>query len=334
MNRKHPGMHRPNCTCPTCLAATGPPCWSCRAPRNPPPGPGPLPHPHPHPGVVFFDRDPLPPRPPRRHGHGGPGHPPRRRHHNNNHPHPPPPPPPPPAPLTPPPPAAAANPQAWDGSAGRLATDEDLRTWLLAYELNLDVYILANKFLLGGLKREIARCAVDMLEAAGPDAAVPQVLFLCRKLHEGLPESDPLLRMVSARVAFLQPWRPRQGRGATTDADADADETAIRDFWLGNPEIAPLLLREMAARREDEAPNGRMLPSMVRPWYALGGGGGGGGGGGMDEFELGLQPLPHPPPPMPPPPHGVPPHLMGAGGWYPGQYRLPGGYPHGRARGW
>ncbi|KXX77547.1 hypothetical protein MMYC01_207029 [Madurella mycetomatis] len=299
MNRKHPGMHRPNCSCPTCLAVSGPPCWSCRAPRNPPPAPGPLPH-H-HPGVILFDRDPLPPRPPRRHG-GGPGHPPRRRHH--------PPPPPPPPPLTPPPPAAHS--QAWDPNTGRLSTEEDLRTWLLAYELNLDVYILANKFLLEGFKREIARCAVDMLETAGSDAAVPQVLFLCRKLYDGLPESDPLLKMISARVAFLQPWRR-----------APVEET--NEFWMGNPEIAPLLLREMAARREEEG-NGRQLPSMVRPWYASGVGAGGAGG-----LDLALQPLPHPPPPMPPP-AGVPPHLMGAGGTYHyGQYRGPG---QGRGRGW
>jgi hypothetical protein len=191
---------------------------------------------------------------------------------------------------------------------GRLSTEEDLRTWLQAYELNLDVYILANKFLLDGFKREIARCAVDMLETAGADAAVPQVLFLCRKLYDGLPETDPLLRMISARVAFLQPWR-----------HAPPEQT--NDFWLGNPEIAPLLLREMAARREDEvaAAYGRQLPSMVRPWYLAQAG----------DLDFGLQPMPGPPP-MPPP--GMPPHLAGVP--YPnGQYRGPPG--GGRAaRGW
>ncbi|KAK4043635.1 hypothetical protein C8A01DRAFT_43392 [Parachaetomium inaequale] len=235
MRQKHPGMHRPNCNCPQCAAASGPPCWSCRAPRNPPPY-----HHHHH---TVYIHDGRPERQPRR--------PPRRRHHNNGVP---------PPPLTPPlpaPPGGAAPPgrgtPSWqqpDPNGGRIA-GEDLRTWLLAYELNLDVYILANKFLLDGFKKEIARAAVDMLETAGSDAAVVEVLYLCRKLYDGLPETDPLLKMVFARVGFLQPWR--------------SAERETGEFMMGNPEIAPLLLREMAARREDDV-NGRALPSMVRPW--------------------------------------------------------------------
>ncbi|KAJ4352827.1 hypothetical protein N0V85_009631, partial [Neurospora sp. IMI 360204] len=81
----------------------------------------------------------------------------------------------------------------------RLSTPADLHTWLLCYEHTLSVYILANKFLLDDFKAEIARHAIDMLESAGTDAAVPQVLFLCKRLWEGLPESDPLLKMVFAR---------------------------------------------------------------------------------------------------------------------------------------
>ncbi|KAK3898148.1 hypothetical protein C8A05DRAFT_38274 [Staphylotrichum tortipilum] len=247
MRQKHPGLHRPNCNCPQCAVAAGPPCWSCRAPRNPPPHPPPY-H-HFYMGDNHFGR---PDRQPRR--------PPRRRHGV----------PPPPRPMTPPPPPggrngaangtananANATTPAWpaDPNGGRIA-GEDLRTWLLAYELNLDVYILANKFLLEGLKKEIARAAIDMLETAGSDAAVAEVLFLCRKLYEGLPEHDPLLKMVFARVGFLQPWRRA--------------ERAANEFLIGNPEIAPLLLREMAARREDDV-NGRTLPSMVRPWYSVG----------------------------------------------------------------
>lgn len=269
MRQKHPGLHRPNCTCPQCTIAPGPPCWSCRAPRNPPP------HlPHYHHGVYPGDRDPFgrPERQPRR--------PPRRRHgHVAGIP-------PPPRPLTPPlPPGAAAGGAAggaaaaagstWpaDPNGGRIA-GEDLRTWLLAYELNIDVYILANKFLLEGFKKDIARAAVDMLETAGSDAAIVEVLFLCRKLYDGLPESDPLLKMIFARVGFLQPWRRA--------------ERETNEFLMGNPEIAPLLLREMAARREDDV-NGRALPSMVRPWYAYGGGGGGNGGGppGGPQFDYG-----------------------------------------------
>lgn len=144
-------------------------------------------------------------------------------------------------------------PPGWIAEPVPRISGEDLRTWLLAYELNIDVYILANKYLLDGFKTEVARAAIDMLETAGPDAAVPRVLFLCRKLYEGLPENDSLLKMIFARVGFLQPWRHAP------------DET--QDFLLGNPEIAPLLLREMAARREEDPVSGRALPSMERPWY-------------------------------------------------------------------
>ena len=154
------------------------------------------------------------------------------------------------APITPPPlppgPGSPADPNA----SGRIS-GEDLRTWLLTYELNIDVYILANKFLLDDFKREIARVAIDMLETAGPDAAVPEVLFLCHKLYEGLPENDMLLKMIFARVGFLQPWR---------QAPAET-----QDFILANPEIGMMMLREMAARREDEY-GGRTLPSMERSW--------------------------------------------------------------------
>lgn len=256
MRQKHPGMHRPNCNCPQCTAASGPPCWSCRAPRNPPP--------YYHAPHTIYVHDGRPERQPRR--------PPRRRHHAPGIP-------PPPPPLTPPLPPApggggpagtgttgggGTTTTAWPDPNGGRISGEDLRTWLLAYELHMDVYIVANKFLLEGFKKEVARAAVDMLETAGSDAAVAEVLFLCRKLYDGLPESDPLLKMVFARVGFLQPWRRAEREAA--------------DFLAANPEIAPLLLREMAARREDDV-NGRALPSMVRPWYAFGGGGGPGGGG-------------------------------------------------------
>ena len=152
-------------------------------------------------------------------------------------------------PITPPPPPGWLPP---DNVAPARIAGEDLRTWLLTYELNIDVYILANKFLLEGFKTEIARAAIDMLETAGSDAAVPAVLFLCRKLYDGLPENDNLLKMVFARVGFLQPWRH------------SPEET--NEFLVANPEIAPLLLREMASRREEDAV-GRALPSMERPWY-------------------------------------------------------------------
>ncbi|KAK4186167.1 hypothetical protein QBC35DRAFT_283524 [Podospora australis] len=277
MRQKHYGIHRPNCSCPQCNLAHGPPCWSCRAPRAPPPIPAP-----PHPNVIVVEPPLLPPD---------------RRHGNNNHrgnrqgPRPPrnrpvPPPPPPPAaapgPITPPAPGSST----WDYNGGRISGEEDMRTWLMTYELNIDVYIMANKFLLEGLKKEIARSSIDMLESAGSDAAVPQVLFLCKKMYEGLPENDPLMRMIFARVGFLQPWRRAP------------EETT--DWLMDNPEIAPLLLKEMAARREEDFHGRVVLPSMEQigddfaaaPSAGFGTNGGrgvggvyGGGGPGYDEWD-------------------------------------------------
>ncbi|KAL2142318.1 hypothetical protein VTI28DRAFT_1327 [Corynascus sepedonium] len=255
MRQKHPGMHRPSCTCPQCVFASNPPCWSCRAPRNTPSY-----HPNYHPRqyntpVYTYDGRPV-----RTHRH------PPRRHH-----------PLPQRPLSPPlfprspsPGATAPNDNAAASSSserpnngGRIASGEDRRTWLLTYELHLDVYLLADRFLLGGLKWAVARAAVDMLEAAGSDAGgVVEVLFLCRKLLDGLSSpQDPFLKMVFARVGFLQPWRRDRER-----------QTAADDFLADNPDIAALLLREMAARREEDA-SGRYLPSMVRSWQAFSGSG-------------------------------------------------------------
>ena len=124
-----------------------------------------------------------------------------------------------------------------------------------------------------------------MLESAGTDAAVPQVLFLCKRLWEGLPESDPLLKMVFARVGFLQPWRSR-GRSSgygygnsgnrngerneygkrrrtedtgdegmtatTTEKEMEMDEEETGDWLHQNPEIVTAVLMEMAARREED----------------------------------------------------------------------------------
>lgn len=130
---------------------------------------------------------------------------------------------------------------------------EDLRTWLLAYELNIDVYIMANKYLMEDFKREVAKATIDMLETAGSDAAAPQVLRLCSKLRRGLPESDPLLKMVFARVGFLQGllWRK--------------EPESTEKFLHENPEVAALMLRETVVRREEDY-GGRNLPSMERPW--------------------------------------------------------------------
>ncbi|KAK1636705.1 hypothetical protein BDP81DRAFT_298037, partial [Colletotrichum phormii] len=62
---------------------------------------------------------------------------------------------------------------------------EDMRTFLLTYELSLEVYIVANKFLMDDFKTVIQRHCIDMLESAGPDAAQSIVLQLCSKLYAG-----------------------------------------------------------------------------------------------------------------------------------------------------
>lgn len=131
-----------------------------------------------------------------------------------------------------------------------------MRTWLMTYELNLDVYICANKFLMDDFKEHVSRATIDMLETAGGDAAHIEVLHLCRKLYAGLSEKDSLLKMVFARVGFLQSilWRRAP------------EET--NEFLVTNPEVGALMLKETATRREDDFPSGRMLPSMERPWFS------------------------------------------------------------------
>lgn len=152
-------------------------------------------------------------------------------------------------PLSPPPPAMPPG----SSSSGDRIQGEDLRSWLLTYELNLDVYICANKFLLEDFKISVARVCIDMLETAGADAAQPEVLRLCRRLYEGLPESDTLMKMIFARVGFLQSllWK------------SAPQET--QEFLLGHPEISTLILKETVCRREqDHGLN--QLPPMERPY--------------------------------------------------------------------
>ncbi|KAF4983014.1 hypothetical protein FZEAL_1486 [Fusarium zealandicum] len=129
---------------------------------------------------------------------------------------------------------------------------EDLRTWLLAYELNIDVYICANRLLMDDFRKAVMRSCVDMLETAGQDAACPDVLRLCKKLYHGVPETDALLKMVLARVGFLQAllWKTAP------------EETA--EFLVGNPEISAAILRETVARHETDSSNVD-FPSMEQP---------------------------------------------------------------------
>lgn len=125
-----------------------------------------------------------------------------------------------------------------------------MRTWLMEYELNLDVYICANKFLLDDFKVKVARVAIDMLETAGSDAATIEVLELCTKLYDGVDDKDPLLKMVFARVGFLQTalWR-------TAPLETN-------NFLCENPEVGALILKEMALRGEGDLRSG--MPSMER----------------------------------------------------------------------
>ncbi|KAJ0121331.1 hypothetical protein J7T55_008495 [Diaporthe amygdali] len=220
LRQKHPGAHRPNCNCPQCANSQGPPCWACSAPRFPP-AIAPPAYP---PGVIMNGRDRS-----RRNQHH------RRRGPDGR--------PIPPRPGSPP--AMATSPT----DAPRIK-GEDMRTWLIEYELNIDVYICADRYMLDGLKEKISRATIDMLESAGPDAAQAEVLRLCRKIYDGVGDDDPLLRMVFARVGFLQPmlWKMAP------------EETGA--FLLENPEVAMLMLKETSIRRADF--HGAMLPSMER----------------------------------------------------------------------
>ncbi|KAI5862178.1 hypothetical protein GGS23DRAFT_597796 [Durotheca rogersii] len=239
LRRKHPGMHRLGCACRQCLTRGGPPCWNCAAPRIPPQPPGltSVHHMQLGGGVVVVNATPRP-RPRR---HRTQQQPPHNRHRQTSM------------------PALErvdneSNDEGGAGAGGggggagaegggareRIQSAQDLRTWLLAYELNLDVYICANKFLLDDFKRAVARACIDMLEAAGADAAEVEVLRLCRKLYQGLPEADALLRMVFARVGFLSPRLWRRAPDATAA------------FFHAHPEVSALMFRETLARREED----------------------------------------------------------------------------------
>ncbi|KAK7741496.1 hypothetical protein SLS63_001052 [Diaporthe eres] len=156
----------------------------------------------------------------------------------------------PPRPGSPPPMAASPS-----DTEARIK-GEDMRTWLIAYELNIDVYICADRYMLDGFKDKISRVTIDQLESAGPDAAQVEVLRLCRKIYDGVGDEDPLLRMVFARVGFLQPtlWK-------TAPQETGA-------FLLANPEVATLMLKETSIRRDEDV-HGSHLPSMERAAWTM-----------------------------------------------------------------
>jgi hypothetical protein len=129
-------------------------------------------------------------------------------------------------------------------------TDEDLRTWVMTYELSVDVYICAEKFLMMDFKSCIQQCIIDGFETAGVQAAQPQILACCKKLHAGVSNNDPLLKKVFARVGFLlaRLWKNYP------------EET--QSFWMDNPEVGSLIMKETMERRDEDANDD--LPAMDR----------------------------------------------------------------------
>jgi hypothetical protein len=92
---------------------------------------------------------------------------------------------------------------------------------------------------------------LSSFEVAGVEAAVPAVLQSCKVLYNGVSAVDPLLKKVFARVGFLQArlWKnfPEETQG----------------FFMENPELALLIMKEMAERREQDKFDS--LPPMDRP---------------------------------------------------------------------
>lgn len=107
-SRKEPDRHRLDCNCAACLNDTlGPPCWNCGVGRRPPPPrnrwPGP---PAPPPGPYPPGYQPRPP-PPRGHPRG--------------------------------PPRVIDVAEIENQASENRMSEEDLRTWSLAYNLSIDV---------------------------------------------------------------------------------------------------------------------------------------------------------------------------------------------------
>ena len=127
-------------------------------------------------------------------------------------------------------------------------TKEDLRSWLMAYELSVDVYTCADRYLMDDFKKCVAKAIEDQLETAGMDAAEPRVLHCCKKLHSALTETDVLLRKVFARVGFMLPRLRKDFPEETTE------------FYVDNAEVGLTIMKETMERRELD--HGEMLPAM------------------------------------------------------------------------
>lgn len=138
-----------------------------------------------------------------------------------------------------------------DSPAEERMSLEDLRTWSMAYALSVDVYVCAERYLMQDFKSCISAFIINNFEIAGSDAALPSVLASCRTLHDGVSSMDPLLKKVFARVGFLQArlWKKYP------------EETF--NFFMDNPELSTLILKEMAERREEDVKD--ELPAMDRP---------------------------------------------------------------------
>ena len=130
-------------------------------------------------------------------------------------------------------------------------SQEDLRTWSLAYSLSVDVYVCAERYLMKDFKECISAFIINNFEIAGLDAALPSVLESCKTLLDGVSQMDPLLKKVFARVGFLQArlWKNYP------------EET--RNFFMENAELATLIMKEMIERREEDL--AADLPAMERP---------------------------------------------------------------------
>lgn len=250
LRRKHPGQHRPDCDCRTCQNRDGLPCWHCHAPRTAlPPAP---------PGGTFRD---YMPRRPRRIDRNLPQH----ARGNGLHFPVPPPPPPPHLVSTSPPRVGESSTGAATVRDGLPPSDptyrnerirgEDMRTWLLTFKVNLQAYISADRYMLDGMKMVVSRHTVDMLETAGLDAAVYELLEACETLSSGLSlESDPLLKMLLARVGFMLPELQRRAPEKT------------KDFMRSHTDIMFRIMMETTVRREEEMGHRTVLPPLERRW--------------------------------------------------------------------
>lgn len=129
-------------------------------------------------------------------------------------------------------------------------SNEDLRTWTMAYSLSIEVYVCAERYLMNDFKACIARYIVDQFEIAGVDAAQPGVLASCKVLYDGVSSLDHLLKKVFARVGFLQSRLYKNFFEETNE------------FLKENPDLARLIMRETMERMEEDNKND--LPAMDR----------------------------------------------------------------------